>query len=117
VGEVVRVKDEGLIDAATAVAGSGPAYVFYLAECLAKAGTEAGLPSDVATRLARATVAGAGELMRVSGLPAETLRRNVTSPRGTTAAALEVLMADDGLETLMIRAVGAATRRAGELAG
>jgi pyrroline-5-carboxylate reductase len=116
VGEVVRVRDEGLIDAATAVAGSGPAYVFYLTECLAKAGAEAGLPPDLATQLARATVAGAGELMRVGGLPAETLRRNVTSPKGTTAAALQVLMAGDGLEPLMIKAIDAATRRARELA-
>jgi pyrroline-5-carboxylate reductase len=96
VGEVVRVDDEALIDAATAVAGSGPAYVFYLTECLAKAGTEAGLPADLAMRLARATVAGAGELMRASGLAAETLRRNVTSPKGTTQAALDILMAKDG---------------------
>jgi pyrroline-5-carboxylate reductase len=116
VGEVVEVEDEGLIDAATAVAGSGPAYVFYLTECLAKAGAGAGLPDDVATKLARATVAGAGELMRVTGLPADQLRRNVTSPKGTTHAALEVLMRDNGLEPLMIEAVAAATRRARELA-
>ncbi|MFL5260727.1 MAG: pyrroline-5-carboxylate reductase [Hyphomicrobiales bacterium] len=116
VGEVVEVEDERLIDAATAVAGSGPAYVFYLTECLAKAGTVAGLPHDVATQLARATVAGAGELMRVTGLPADQLRRNVTSPKGTTHAALEVLMRDNGLEPLMIEAVAAATRRARELA-
>jgi pyrroline-5-carboxylate reductase len=116
VGEVVRVEDEGLIDAATAVAGSGPAYVFYLTECLAKAGSEAGLPADLAMQLARATVAGAGELMRASGLSAATLRRNVTSPKGTTHAALEVLMANDGLEPMLIKAVAAATLRARELA-
>jgi pyrroline-5-carboxylate reductase len=116
VGEVVEVDDETLIDAATAVAGSGPAYVFYLAECLAKAGMMAGLPHDVATQLARETVAGAGELMRVTGLPADQLRRNVTSPKGTTHAALEVLMRENGVEPLMIEAVAAATRRARELA-
>jgi pyrroline-5-carboxylate reductase len=116
VGEVVRVDDEALIDAATAVAGSGPAYVFYLTECLAKAGAEAGLPADLATRLARATVAGAGELMRASGIAAETLRRNVTSPKGTTQAALDILMAKDGFEPLMIKAIAAATRRSRELA-
>jgi pyrroline-5-carboxylate reductase len=116
VGEVVRVEDEKLIDAATAVAGSGPAYVFYLTECLAKAGAEAGLPPDLAMQLARATVAGAGELMRVSGLDAGTLRQNVTSPQGTTHAALEVLMAPDALEPLLVRAVDAATRRSRELA-
>ena len=116
VGEVIEVDDESLIDAATAVAGSGPAYVFYLTECLARAGAMAGLPHDVATQLARATVAGAGELMRVTGLPAEQLRRNVTSPTGTTHAALEILMRRNGLEPLMTEAVAAATRRARELA-
>jgi pyrroline-5-carboxylate reductase len=116
VGEVVRVDDESLIDAATAVAGSGPAYVFYLTECLAKAGAEAGLPPALAMQLARATVAGAGELMRVSGLPAGTLRQNVTSPKGTTQAALEVLMGEAGIEALMVKAVAAATRRSRELA-
>jgi len=116
IGEVVTVADEALIDAATAVSGSGPAYVFYLTECLAAAGVAAGLPQDVAMQLARATVAGAGELMRVSGQPAATLRQNVTSPKGTTHAALQVLMADDGLEPLMKKAIDAATRRSRELA-
>lgn len=116
VGEVVEVDDEALIDVATAVAGSGPAYVFYLTECLAKAGSEAGLRPDLAMQLARATVAGAGELMRASGLAAERLRQNVTSPKGTTHAALEILMAANGLEPLMIKAVAAATRRSRELA-
>jgi pyrroline-5-carboxylate reductase len=116
VGEVVQVEDEGLIDAATAVAGSGPAYVFYLTECLAKGGVASGLPPDLAMQLARATVAGAGELMRVSGLPAATLRQNVTSPEGTTHAALQVLMGENGLEPLMVEAVAAATRRSRELA-
>ena len=102
IGEVVTVDDEALIDAATAVAGSGPAYVFYMVECLAAAGEKMGIPPDVAMRLARATVAGSGELMRVSGTEAATLRQNVTSPKGTTYAALQVLMADDGLQPLMI---------------
>ncbi len=117
IGEVVVVDDEILIDAATAVSGSGPAYVFYLAECLAAAGEATGLPADVATKLARATVAGAGELMRQSGIEASILRENVTSPNGTTYAALQVLMADDGLRQLMERAVAAAENRSRELAG
>jgi pyrroline-5-carboxylate reductase len=116
IGEVVTVADEALIDAVTAVSGSGPAYVFYLTECLAAAGVSAGLPQDIAIKLARATVAGAGELMRVTGQPAETLRQNVTSPKGTTHAALQVLMADDGLGPLMTKAIAAATRRSRELA-
>lgn len=116
IGEVVTVEDEALIDAVTAVSGSGPAYVFYLTECLAKAGIAMGLPADIAMQLARATVAGSGELMRVSGLPAETLRQNVTSPKGTTYAALQVLMAEDGLAPLMEKAIDAATRRSRELA-
>ncbi|NNE24138.1 MAG: pyrroline-5-carboxylate reductase [Rhizobiales bacterium] len=117
IGEVVVVDNEGLIDAATAVSGSGPAYVFYLAECLAAAGEEVGLPADVAVKLARATVAGAGELMRQSGIEAATLRENVTSPKGTTYAALQVLMAEDGLRPLIERAVAAAEIRSRELAG
>lgn len=109
--------DESLIDAVTAVSGSGPAYVFYLAECLAEAAAAAGLPPDVATRLARATVEGAGELMaRQQDLTPRALREAVTSPGGTTAAALDVLRAPDGLSQLMGRAVAAAKRRAGELA-
>ncbi|WP_119389500.1 pyrroline-5-carboxylate reductase [Taklimakanibacter lacteus] len=116
IGEVVTVSDEALIDAVTAVSGSGPAYVFYLTECLAEAGVAQGLPPDIAMQLARATVAGAGELMRVTGQPAATLRQNVTSPKGTTYAALQVLMADDGLDPLMKKAIDAATRRSRELA-
>jgi pyrroline-5-carboxylate reductase len=116
IGEVVTVEDEALIDAVTAVSGSGPAYVFYLTECLAAAGVAAGLPPDIAVKLARATVSGAGELMRVTGEEAATLRKNVTSPKGTTHAALEVLMAEDGLEPLMTKAVAAATRRSRQLA-
>jgi pyrroline-5-carboxylate reductase len=117
VGEVAWVDDEGLIDAVTAVSGSGPAYVFHLAECLAQAGVAAGLAPELAQKLARWTVAGAGELLHRSDLDAATLRRNVTSPGGTTAAALEVLMAEDGgLPELMRKAVAAAARRSRELA-
>lgn len=117
IGEVGWVEDEGLIDAATAVSGSGPAYVFLLAECLAAAGVEAGLSPELSARLAQATVSGAGELLRLSDQPPSTLRENVTSPNGTTYAALQVLMADDGLRPLMIKAVKAATERSRELAG
>lgn len=115
-GAIEWVEDEGLIDAVTAVSGSGPAYVFHLVEAMAAAGAAAGLPSDLAMRLARATVSGSGELLHQSDLPAAVLRQNVTSPGGTTAAALAVLMAEDGLTPLMERAVLAAQKRAGELA-
>ena len=117
VGAVEWVADESLLDAVTAVSGSGPAYVFLLAESLAHAGAAAGLPADLAARLARATVAGSGELLHRSPLDAATLRQNVTSPGGTTAAALSVLMAADGLDPLLAKAVAAATRRSKELAG
>lgn len=117
VGEVAWVEDEGLLDAVTATSGSGPAYVFLLVECLAEAGVKAGLPPDLAMRLARATAAGAGELAHGSEEAPSELRRNVTSPGGTTAAALDVLMADDGMGRLLTRAVAAATRRSRELAG
>jgi pyrroline-5-carboxylate reductase len=117
IGAVEWVADEAMLDAVTAVSGSGPAYVFLLAETLAQAGAAAGLPPDLAGRLARATVAGSGELLYRSTLDAETLRRNVMSPGGTTVAALEVLMDKDGLAPLMRRAVAAATRRSRELAG
>ena len=118
IGRVEWVESEDQIDMVTAVSGSGPAYVFYLAECLAKAGEAAGLPAELAARLARATVEGAGELMfqEPQTVPSQ-LRINVTSPGGTTAAALEVLMADAGLAALMARAVAAAKRRAAELSG
>ena len=115
-GPVEWVDREDLIDAVTGVSGSGPAYVFHLAECLAEAGVAAGLPADLAMRLARHTVAGAGELMIRSSETPEKLRRNVTSPNGTTQAALEVLMAADGLAPLMRRAVLAARDRAAALA-
>lgn len=117
VGEAVWVDDEGLMDAVTAVSGSGPAYVFWLIECLAAAGVDAGLPPDIAEKLARATVSGSGELARQAAEGADVLRRNVTSPGGTTAAALEVLMAEDGLKPLMSRAIKAAADRSRELAG
>jgi pyrroline-5-carboxylate reductase len=117
-GIVEWLASEDLIDAVTALSGSGPAYVFHLAECLAEAGAAAGLPPDLAQRLARATVTGAGELLFQSELPPETLRQNVTSPGGTTAAALEVLMAEPhGLKSLMREAVAAAKRRAEQLSG
>jgi pyrroline-5-carboxylate reductase len=115
-GSVEWTDDETLMDAVTAVSGSGPAYVFLLAEELARAGVEAGLPIDLATRLARETVAGSGELLHCSELSAATLRRNVSSPGGTTAAALEVLMGEGGMQSLLTRAVAAATRRSRELA-
>jgi pyrroline-5-carboxylate reductase len=117
VGKVEWLPNESLIDAVTAVSGSGPAYVFHMVEALAAAGVSAGLPPDVAERLARATVEGAGELLYQLNMPPGKLRQNVTSPGGTTAAALEVLMADNGLTTLMRKAVAAAKTRAEELAG
>lgn len=110
--------DESLIDAVTAISGSGPAYVFFLAECLGKAGEALGLSPAAAARLARATVEGAGELLfRNQDLTPEDLRRSVTSPGGTTAAALDVLSAQDGLEDVMRRATEAARRRAEALSG
>ena len=115
-GSVEWVEDEGLMDAVTAVSGSGPAYVFLLAEELARAGVEAGLPEALATKLARETVAGSGELLHRSELSSATLRQNVTSPGGTTAAALAVLMGPDGMQSLLTRAVAAATARSKELA-
>jgi pyrroline-5-carboxylate reductase len=115
-GSVEWVTDESLMDAVTAVSGSGPAYVFLLAEELAHAAIAAGLPEALATKLARETVAGSSELLHRSDLAAATLRQNVTSPGGTTAAALEVLMGEDGLQSLLTRAVAAATKRSKELA-
>jgi pyrroline-5-carboxylate reductase len=117
IGTVAWLADEDLMDAVTAVSGSGPAYFFYLAECLAHAGTTAGLPQELAAQLARATLVGAGELLAQAELPPGKLRHDVTSPGGTTAAALETLMAKPGLSDLMQRAVEAAKRRAGELSG
>jgi pyrroline-5-carboxylate reductase len=117
VGETGWVDDESQIDVVTAVAGSGPAYVFHLIECLAQAGIDQGLPADLARKAAGQMVAGAGELYRQSGETAEQLRKNVTSPKGTTEAALNVLMAADGLQPLIARTVEAATQRSRELAG
>ncbi|WP_312365786.1 pyrroline-5-carboxylate reductase [Ensifer sp.] len=116
-GPVEWVETEGDIDAVTAVSGSGPAYVFYLVECMAEAGRKAGLKADLAMRLARETVAGAGELLHQSPDDASKLRQNVTSPGGTTAAALAVLMAEDGMQPLFDQAIAAARKRAEELAG
>jgi pyrroline-5-carboxylate reductase len=116
-GAVEWIDNETLMDAVTAVSGSGPAYVFLLAEELARAGVAAGLPPALAATLARETVTGSGELLHRSTLDAATLRQNVTSPGGTTAAALGVLMGPDGLQALMTRAVAAATQRSKELAG
>jgi pyrroline-5-carboxylate reductase len=117
IGKVEWANDEGLMDAVTALSGSGPAYVFLLAEAMTKAGIAAGLPADLAARLARETVAGSGELLHRPDLDAATLRQNVTSPGGTTAAALEVLMGPGGFDELLTKAIAAATRRGRELAG
>jgi pyrroline-5-carboxylate reductase len=117
IGKVEWVGDEALMDAVTALSGSGPAYVFLLAEAMTAAGIAAGLPATLAARLARETVAGSGELLHRSELDAATLRQNVTSPGGTTAAALEVLMGPGGFDTLLTKAIAAATRRSRELAG
>lgn len=114
-GPVEWVSSEAEIDSVTAVSGSGPAYVFYLVECMAEAGRKAGLQADLAMRLARETVAGAGELLHQSPDDASRLRQNVTSPGGTTAAALSVLMAEDGMQPLFDKAIEAARKRAEEL--
>ena len=114
-GETVWVAKEALIDSVTAVSGSGPAYLFLMAEALTEAGVAEGLPRDQAEKFARATVAGAGALLAADKSPASALREAVTSPGGTTAAALYVLMAEDGLVALMKRAVQAARKRAQEL--
>jgi pyrroline-5-carboxylate reductase len=116
VGEVRWIKNELLMDAVTAVSGSGPAYVFHLIEALTAAGVAAGLEATLAADLALATVTGSGELARLSSDSAATLRTNVTSPGGTTEAALKVLMADQGgLTDLMTQAVQAAAQRSKEL--
>jgi len=115
VGDVVHLDNEGLMDAVTAVSGSGPAYVFLLAEAMSVAGVKAGLPESLAKQLAKATVCGAGALMAAVDTPPANLRENVTSKGGTTAAALSVLMADTGLSELMTEAVNAAKKRSVEL--
>lgn len=116
-GAVEWLNDEHLIDALTGVSGSGPAYVFYLVEALAEAGVAAGLPMDVAQRLARATVTGASALLDESPLSASALREAVTSKGGTTAAALDVLQGENGIAPIITRAVAAAQKRAAELSG
>ena len=115
VGHVEWIADEGLLDAVTAVSGSGPAYIFLLIEAMAAAGVKAGLKPDFAMKLARQTVIGSAALAEADPLPAETLRKNVTSPGGTTAAALDVLMAPSGMQDLFDRALAAATARSKEL--
>jgi pyrroline-5-carboxylate reductase len=117
VGRVEWIENEAFMDAVTAVSGSGPAYVFLLCEAMARAGCAAGLPRALADALARATVAGSGELLQQSELDPAILRENVTSPGGTTAAALDILMGNDGLPALMQKAIAAATKRSRELAG
>jgi pyrroline-5-carboxylate reductase len=116
IGESAWVEDEALIDAVTAVSGSGPAYVFLMIEALARAGEAEGLPPALALQLARATIAGSGELAHMSEESPAQLRENVTSPGGTTRAALDVLMAENGLEALIKRAVAAAAARSRQLA-
>ncbi|MGP1397388.1 MAG: pyrroline-5-carboxylate reductase [Inquilinaceae bacterium] len=118
VGAVEWVKDETLLDAVTALSGGGPAYVFLLMEAMAAAGVAAGLEPGLAMRLSRQTVIGAGALAAADpDIPASELRGNVTSPGGTTRAALDVLMADRGLQPLFDAAIAAAARRSRELAG
>ncbi|MBO7072755.1 MAG: pyrroline-5-carboxylate reductase, partial [Acetobacter sp.] len=116
VGQVVWVEDEKLIDVVTAISGSGPAYVFLLAEWLEKAGIEQGLPQKVARLLAREVIYGAGKMLHEQSTDASELRQNVTSPGGTTAAALSVLMREEAFPKIILEAVTAAVRRAGELA-
>lgn len=117
VGEVAWVEREDLLDAVTAVSGGGPAYVFLLAEVMEQAAIAQGLPPDLARRMARRTVAGSGALLAASPLDAAELRRNVTSPKGTTERALAVLMAPEAWPRLMSEAITAATERSRELAG
>jgi pyrroline-5-carboxylate reductase len=117
VGQVLWVDDEALMDPVTALSGSGPAYVFLLVEAMAAAGAKLGLTPEMAMQLARATVSGSGELLKQSSEPAAQLRVNVTSPGGTTAEALKVLMAADGIQPVFDKALAAASRRSKELAG
>ncbi len=116
-GEVAWVEEEGLLDPVTAVSGGGPAYVFLLAELLERAATEQGIPPDLARRMVRATVAGSGALLAASTEDAAQLRRNVTSPKGTTERALAVLMEAAAWPAHISRAIAAATARSRELAG
>ncbi|UJQ94432.1 pyrroline-5-carboxylate reductase [Mariluticola halotolerans] len=114
-GKVAWFDEEAKLDSLTAVSGSGPAYVFYMVEALAAAGVAEGLDPEQAMELARQTIIGAAALMDADPTDAGTLRENVTSPKGVTADALAVLMADDGLAPLMARAVKAARKRSEEL--
>jgi pyrroline-5-carboxylate reductase len=117
VGEIHWVAEETLLHLVTALSGGGPAYVFYLIEAMAEAGAALGLPADLAGRLARSTVTGAGALAEASAVPAARLRADVTSPGGTTAEALKVLMAPDAWPRLLREALAAAARRSRELGG
>jgi pyrroline-5-carboxylate reductase len=117
IGEAAWVEEEALLDPVTAVSGGGPAYVFLLAEVLEQAALAEGIPPDLARRMARATVAGSGALLAASREDAAQLRRNVTSPKGTTERALAVLMRPGALPDLMREAIAAATARSRELAG
>ncbi len=116
VGKVIRVDNENQINAVTAISGSGPAYVFLLCEALEAAAKDLGLPKESASDFARQTLIGAAGLLKASPEPADQLRKNVTSPNGTTQAALEVLMDAEGLPPLMIKACRAAYKRAEALA-
>lgn len=116
IGEIAWLEEEGLMDAVTAVSGSGPAYVFLLIEGLTEAGIEVGLEGELARQLAKATVAGAGAYAAQTEGDVAELRQQVTSPGGTTAAALEILMADDVFKSLLKQAVRAATDRGHKLA-
>ncbi|QIB34960.1 pyrroline-5-carboxylate reductase [Ancylobacter pratisalsi] len=116
-GRVRFIEDEALMDAVTAVSGSGPAYIFHVIDCLERAGIAEGLPGDLARDLALQTVYGAGRLAREGDTDPATLRRQVTSPNGTTAAALAELMGDAGVDPIVARAVSAARRRSSELGG
>ena len=114
-GRVEEVASEHMIDVVTSVSGSGPAYVFYMVEALEAAALDAGMPADIAPLFARETIIGAGELLKQSDQPASDLRVAVTSPNGTTQAALDVLMSENGLAPLMKQTVRAALKRAKEL--
>ncbi len=116
VGDLVWLEGEELINAVTAVSGSGPAYVFLLAEAMTAAGERLGLPHDIAATLARKTIEGAGALLAANPTAPADLRRSVTSPGGTTEAALKVLMADARFEQLLAEAIAAANSRGFELA-
>ena len=114
-GQVAWIDDDGLMDAVTALSGSGPAYVFHMIECMAAAGAALGLPADLSAKMAMQTVMGAGQLAAQAADPPGTLREQVTSPAGTTAAALNVLMGDQRMQTLMTDALTAARDRGVEL--